>query len=59
MPQTAVCGLFKSKLLPDDVCAQGLRSHRVCIPNRLDLKYPQTAVCGIRRVVSPEFVGWT
>jgi hypothetical protein len=26
---------------------------RFALPNRLDLKYPQTAVCGIRTVVSP------
>jgi len=32
--------------------------HQVCFwSNRLDLKYPQTAVCGIRGVVSPECVG--
>jgi hypothetical protein len=39
--------LFKSDLLQDSVGSVTTFSIGFACPNRLDLKYPQTAVCGI------------
>jgi len=51
--QTAVWSCSSPKLLQDSVRPRTTFSIRFALPSyRLDLKYPQTAVCGIRRVVS-------
>ena len=50
---------FKSNLLQDSVGSRTTLAIGFACPNRLDLKYPQTAVCGIRTVVRSEFVCWT